>query len=172
MGPTSSGIVLVVDDDPDILEGIVTILGTQAYRLATARDGKKCMEMVHVVNAAGVCLFAFLSYDWKFIPDFLGAVTGWPIDTDECYRIGERIAQIRHGFNLREGLNPLAFEVPGRVLGNPPFKQGNVREVSVDLATQARDLCEAMGWDPVSARPSRERLVKLGLPEVAAAVGR
>jgi CheY-like chemotaxis protein len=38
--------ILIVDDDPDIIEGILTILETQSYRLATARDGKKCMEMV------------------------------------------------------------------------------------------------------------------------------
>jgi CheY-like chemotaxis protein len=38
--------ILVVDDDPDILEGIITILETQPYRLATARDGKKCMQMI------------------------------------------------------------------------------------------------------------------------------
>ena len=38
--------VLIVDDDPDILEGIITVLETQSYRLATARDGKKCMEMI------------------------------------------------------------------------------------------------------------------------------
>lgn len=38
--------ILIVDDDPDILEGITTILETQPYRLATARDGKKCMEMI------------------------------------------------------------------------------------------------------------------------------
>lgn len=38
--------ILIVDDDPDILDGITTILETQPYRLATARDGKKCLEMV------------------------------------------------------------------------------------------------------------------------------
>lgn len=38
--------ILIVDDDPDILEGITIILETQPYRLATARDGKKCMEMI------------------------------------------------------------------------------------------------------------------------------
>jgi CheY-like chemotaxis protein len=38
--------ILVVDDDPDILDNIITVLETQPYRLATARDGKKCMEMV------------------------------------------------------------------------------------------------------------------------------
>ena len=38
--------ILIVDDDPDILDNIVTVLETQPYRLATARDGKKCMEMI------------------------------------------------------------------------------------------------------------------------------
>lgn len=38
--------ILIVDDDPDILEGIITILESQPYRLATARDGKQCMESI------------------------------------------------------------------------------------------------------------------------------
>ena len=38
--------ILIVDDDPDILEGILTILETRPYCLATARDGKKCVEMI------------------------------------------------------------------------------------------------------------------------------
>ena len=38
--------VLIVDDDPDILDNIVTVLETQPYRLATAQDGKRCMEMI------------------------------------------------------------------------------------------------------------------------------
>lgn len=43
---TKMSYILVVDDDPDILENIVTILETQEYRLATARDGKQCMKML------------------------------------------------------------------------------------------------------------------------------
>ncbi len=38
--------ILVVDDDPDILDGIILILESQPYRLATARDGKQCMLMI------------------------------------------------------------------------------------------------------------------------------
>ena len=38
--------ILIVDDDPDILDNIVTVLETRPYRLATARDGKKCMAMI------------------------------------------------------------------------------------------------------------------------------
>jgi DNA-binding response OmpR family regulator len=38
--------ILIVDDDPDILDGILMILETQPYKLGTARDGKKCMELI------------------------------------------------------------------------------------------------------------------------------
>ena len=40
--------ILVVDDDPDILDGILAVLESQPYRLQTARDGKRCLEMVEV----------------------------------------------------------------------------------------------------------------------------
>ncbi len=40
--------ILVVDDDPDILDGILAVLESQPYRLQTARDGKRCLEMVDV----------------------------------------------------------------------------------------------------------------------------
>lgn len=38
--------VLVVDDDPDILDAITTVLGTQPYSVDTARDGVDCLEKV------------------------------------------------------------------------------------------------------------------------------
>jgi len=37
----------------------------------------------------------------------------------------------------------------------------------VDIDTQVREYCAAMNWDPSTGRPSRERLLALGLEEVA-----
>jgi CheY-like chemotaxis protein len=39
--------ILVVDDDPDILEGITAVLETLPYRLQTARDGRQCLELMN-----------------------------------------------------------------------------------------------------------------------------
>jgi len=39
-------VVMVVDDDPDILDAITTILGTQPYATVTARDGLECVDKV------------------------------------------------------------------------------------------------------------------------------
>ena len=38
--------ILLVDDDPDILEGLVAVLESQPYRLNTARDGEECLEKI------------------------------------------------------------------------------------------------------------------------------
>ncbi len=38
--------IIVADDDPDVLEAVRTILESQPYQVATARDGEKCLEMV------------------------------------------------------------------------------------------------------------------------------
>jgi CheY-like chemotaxis protein len=38
--------ILIADDDPDILESIITVLKSQPYRLRTARDGRQCLEFV------------------------------------------------------------------------------------------------------------------------------
>ena len=38
--------VLIVDDDPDIREGIVAVLETNDYRLSTASNGIECMQLI------------------------------------------------------------------------------------------------------------------------------
>ncbi len=39
-------LVLVVDDDPDILEAICDILGTESYRVARAKNGLEALQQV------------------------------------------------------------------------------------------------------------------------------
>jgi CheY-like chemotaxis protein len=38
--------ILITDDDPDIRENLLTILGSQPYRVAAARDGKQALAMI------------------------------------------------------------------------------------------------------------------------------
>jgi CheY-like chemotaxis protein len=38
--------IMVVDDDPDILDALTTILGTQPCDIETARDGVECVDKV------------------------------------------------------------------------------------------------------------------------------
>lgn len=127
---------------------------------------KLVADLAHVMNAAGVCLFGFLSYEWPWLPDFLEAVTGWEWPMETVRRTGDRIGTMRHLFNLREGINPLEYTIPGRVVGDPPQTTGPLEGRTVDYKTMVREYLEYIGWDPVTAVPRKEKLEELGLGDL------
>ena len=45
-GPTSGELVLIVDDDPNMLQVMQDILQTKGYRVITALDGPSALEML------------------------------------------------------------------------------------------------------------------------------
>jgi aldehyde:ferredoxin oxidoreductase len=128
-----------------------------------AQNHLKLVALMEVCNAAGLCMFGYLSYPAQSIPDQLAAVTGWDYDLDEVYKIGARIFTMRHAFNLREGINPLARNMPGRLVGQPPLTEGNVRDVTVDYKTMSKELLEQLGWDTSTSVPTEETLRDLGM---------
>jgi aldehyde:ferredoxin oxidoreductase len=124
-------------------------------------------NLMHVVNAAGLCFFGFMRQNAPFVPEMLSAVTGWPISMDDVLLAGERIANIRQAFNVREGIiSPIEREVHGRVLGKPPQKEGPLAGVTIDVESMEKQYFEAADWDPATGKPSREKLVQLGLDDV------
>ena len=112
-------------------------------------------------------MFGYLSYPTQFIPDFLTAVTGEKYTLDSCLDVGERIANMRHLFNLREGLNPLKYFMNPRAVGRPPLKEGPVANVTLDDDTMNKDYLMAMDWDLNTTKPSVKKLQELGLSQLA-----
>jgi aldehyde:ferredoxin oxidoreductase len=128
---------------------------------------KEASCLMHVVNAAGVCLFGYLSMDISFVPDFLAAITGRPFGVDDMLTAGERIANMRQAFNVREGINPLAWPLPGRAYGRPPLPDGPTAGITVAIEQLAAEHLQEMGWTLDAAIPRRETLERLGLGDVA-----
>jgi aldehyde:ferredoxin oxidoreductase len=123
----------------------------------------------HMTNSLGLCQFVVMCYDnASVILDFLNAVTGWNMDMDEFLKTGERIADIRQAFNCREGLNALSFKLSTRLTGNPtPREKGPLAGKVLNEKTLLGDYCKLMGWDMETSKPTRERLLALGMDEVA-----
>lgn len=124
----------------------------------------------HVMNSAGMCLFMYTVLPINAFIEFMRPITGWDVTMDELLKTGERISNMRQAFNIREGLNSLKFKVPDRVLGRPPQKEGPLAGVTVDIDTLGREYLALMDWDPKTARPSRKKLLELGLADVAKAL--
>jgi aldehyde:ferredoxin oxidoreductase len=123
----------------------------------------------HTLVSAGMCLFVYWAYpDVNHVAEFMRAVTGWDVDNEELLRTGERIANLRQAFNIREGLNSVEFRLPDRVIGKPPLKEGPAAGVTVDEDTMMKEYFNAMDWDLKTAKPSLRKLIGLtGLQDVA-----
>ncbi len=126
----------------------------------------------HALVCAGMCLFVY----WAFptvdpIAEFMSAITGWNTTNEELLTTGERIANLRQVFNLREGLNLLEFKLSDRVLGKPPLKEGPVANVTIDEDTMIKEYFDAMDWDLKTAKPSKVKLQELGLDYVVQEIG-
>ena len=122
----------------------------------------------HVVNATGLCIMGYFGVDpAKYIAGFMSAVTGWDRSWDELLKAGERIANMRHAFNLREGINPLELKVHPRIIGKPPQKEGPLADVTADIEAQDYWNLGALDWDRVTTKPSKKKLGELGLEDVA-----
>jgi aldehyde:ferredoxin oxidoreductase len=122
----------------------------------------------HTLVCAGMCLFVYWAFpDVSPIAEFMKAVTGWDITNDEMLKTGERISNLRQAFNIREGLNPMQFKLPDRVLGKPPKKEGPLAGVTIDEDTMNSEYLKAMDWDLKTAKPSQKKLLELGLEDAA-----
>lgn len=154
---------------------LVADLGAPAFdRKAYGGRGpahKITAEYMHVVNSAGLCLIGSMCLaSGNAVLGFLNAVTGWELTLPQMLRVGERVANIRQAFTSREGLNPLEFQVPGRVLGIPPQQEGRLAGRTVDIDLMVEDYFKAAGWDMATGKPGKEKLLELGLDDVAGAL--
>jgi aldehyde:ferredoxin oxidoreductase len=122
----------------------------------------------HIINSSGLCLigYGFGAGPAKLV-DFLNAVTGQKYKLADVLKAGERIANIRHAFNLREGINELKFVTHSRIYGDPPQKEGPLKGVTIDIGAQMYWNLGALDWDPITTKPSKAKLIELGLKDIA-----
>jgi aldehyde:ferredoxin oxidoreductase len=129
---------------------------------------KRGSNFHHITNCSGMCDFMYGTLPTvDAIAELMSAVTGWDLTTEELLVTGERIANIRLAFNIREGLNPLQFKVPDRVIGIPPQQEGPLAGVTIDEDTLFSEYLAAMDWDARTSKPSEKKLLELGLEDVA-----
>ena len=123
-----------------------------------------------LVNACGLCM---IGYGFGNAPDapqkiagFMKSVTGMDFSVPELLTTAERIVNLRHAFNLREGISELKWAVHPRIAGNPPLKDGPLAGVTADLKVQEYWSMGALDWDPMTTKPSKKKLLALGLDDV------
>ncbi|MBN1188534.1 MAG: aldehyde ferredoxin oxidoreductase family protein [Dehalococcoidales bacterium] len=160
--------------DPKLLMGGRSIFS--GYRMDatpgrhTAGFGPNSFSKM-LVNSMGLC---FVGFGFGAAPDvpakmagFMAAVTGQTFTVEEMLKTGERIATLRHAFNLREGIYERNWAIHPRIIGNPPLKEGPLAGVTAPMEAQDCWSLGAMDWDLITGKPSKKKLLSLGLDEVA-----
>ncbi|OIP40782.1 MAG: hypothetical protein AUK25_07120 [Desulfobacteraceae bacterium CG2_30_51_40] len=149
----------------------ILMSGREKYNLTDKGDfmAAGCFFRM-LVDCAGCCVFGTQVGGEMPLVEWLNASTGWDLGNEEYLRIGERVEHLRHAFNLREGINSARdFALHPRLTGHPPLDCGPAAGVSLDRGSMAEAFYRAMGWDIETGVPDKERLLALGLKDVAEA---
>ena len=142
-------------------------------------DGKaeKVIELQHIrpmFDQLGCCRLQWveLGLDLEYYPKFLNAVTGWDYSLDDLLKSSERVYNLTRAFNIREGFSRKDDYVPERVLSEPlkdgPAKGHFVKREVYDALLD--HYYELRGWSNEGI-PTKEKLVELGLLDVAEKLG-
>ena len=116
----------------------------------------------HFLNVTGLCHFGRWPESEELMVGVFKAVTGWDYSWDDMLKTGERIVDMRHVFNLREGICELNWKVPPRIIGNPPQTVGPLAGVTADIDAQIYWGMGYLDWDRFTTKPSKAKLLSLG----------
>lgn len=129
-------------------------------------------EIASVYNSLDLCLFAantFAAVGPTHFAKLYSACTGWHTPPSKIMKAGERIFNLMKAYIVREGFTRQDDDWPRRFYEEPlpegPAKGGVLSEY--DVTRLLDEYYELMGWDKDSGLPTKEKLVELGLEEVA-----
>ncbi|MHA1237266.1 MAG: aldehyde ferredoxin oxidoreductase C-terminal domain-containing protein, partial [Candidatus Hodarchaeales archaeon] len=116
-----------------------------------------------LTSSVGLCQFSLLTGNFPAL-EFINLSTGLNLSGEDIITMGERILTLKHLFNLREGINPLHFNLPSRVMTTAhqgPNKEITKKEEEEIINNFLLDL----DWDTTSAKPTMSCLKRLNLEQ-------
>ncbi|MHB1162847.1 MAG: aldehyde ferredoxin oxidoreductase C-terminal domain-containing protein, partial [Chloroflexota bacterium] len=122
-------------------------------------------------KAAGVCNFGYaprVSVPFEKFVEMAQAVTGWDTSPVEISKVGERVTNMSHAFNIREGIGRKDDRLPERFF--EPLPDGRLEGTAISreqLEDAITLLYQMKGWDPATGIPTRGKLAELDLDWVA-----
>jgi aldehyde:ferredoxin oxidoreductase len=115
------------------------------------------------VDNSGSCLF--VNTPFADLVEMVSSATGREETVDSLSRAGERIFTLKRLINLKLGLTR-SDEVLPKLL-RQPLSDGGSEGFVPDSDLILKDYYLERGWDIASGRPSKQKLVALGLDELA-----
>jgi aldehyde:ferredoxin oxidoreductase len=122
----------------------------------------KAQDWRTLYNCAIMCLF--VNPTAPLLVKLLSEATGWTSDIVWWQRTGERVFNLKRAFNNRLGVQRGNDRLPERLL--IPMSNGS-RGRTPRMDKMLEEYYEHRAWDWQTGKPSHEKLVSLGLPQIA-----
>jgi len=121
-------------------------------------------------DALGLCAFtntlSYLKVTFENMAKMFETATGIPITAKDFRMTCEKIVNLEKAFNVREGATRKEDTLPWRML-NEPLQPTGQKITQNELDKLLDDYYELHGWDRTTSWPKREKLVELGLSDIA-----
>jgi aldehyde:ferredoxin oxidoreductase len=114
-------------------------------------------------NAIVMCIFANVEAGEKV--ELINAACGLDWSVADMMKFGERSWNLKRAINNRMGLTRANDKLPKALL--TPYADGGSEGFVPDIEGMLAAYYEARGWDEDSGKPTREKLIELGLEDVA-----
>jgi aldehyde:ferredoxin oxidoreductase len=114
-------------------------------------------------NSVLICIFANISPQTQV--DLLNAQLGLGWAVPDLMRSGERAWNLKRAINNRMGLNAYNDKLPKALLVS--LKEGGAEGYSPDIEGMLFAYYQARDWDLETGKPTREKLLELGLDDMA-----
>ncbi|WKZ38439.1 MAG: aldehyde ferredoxin oxidoreductase family protein [Anaerolineales bacterium] len=114
-------------------------------------------------NSMLICIFANVSPQTQV--DLLNAQFGLGWTIHDLMKSGERAWNLKRAINNRMGLTAANDKLPKALLA--PLKEGGSEGFVPDIKEMLSAYYQARGWDNETGKPTREKLIELGLEDVA-----
>jgi aldehyde:ferredoxin oxidoreductase len=116
-----------------------------------------------VDNAIVMCIFANVDAEEKV--KLINAACGLDWSVEDMMTFGERSWNLKRAINNRMGLTAQNDTLPKALL--TPFPDGGSEGFVPDLKGMLAAYYQHRGWDPITGKPTREKLNSLGLADLA-----
>ena len=130
----------------------------------------KAQDFICLLNSLTLCLFTNSTDCFGRPPlqppsymDFLNAATGWDVDLDEFYQMGERIFNLQRMISVRRGISAADDTLPERFL-TTTRGAGPAGDNLPDLNAMLAEYYQYRGWGS-DGIPTEAKLQSLGLSE-------
>jgi len=128
-----------------------------------AEMAAKFQNFKDLFDSVLMCKFAPLSLTQ--ISEALNSITGWNFSPTDMGRIAERSIDIKRAISNKLGLTREDDKMPK--ISIDALKEGSTAGKSPDMRTLLKEYYDYRQWDWDTGKPKKERLIELGLDEVA-----